>query len=261
MWAYLEHLSSNRRVKYPFSESANLPKELLLEYLVDMLIVTRDNTEYYISRIDRTDTAIILYFNNLFNVNIPHNTKDSVIKFSDPDHMVKILVGDGETTFLSGSYQYTINQTRIEPSCVLKQSSLVDSLASNDIALQGDIKLASGFNIELVQNDANKEIVIDVLPGAGLGHAPCSHSEYKNENRKPVCSINGNEVSKNILVHGDACTEIINYPDLHMIAIRNICAPCCDDCDEKLDEIENSDTAMQSDINDLDGRIDSLEGP
>jgi hypothetical protein len=261
MWAYLEHLSSNRRIKYPFSESANLPKELLLEYLVDMLIVTRTDTVYYISRIDRTDEDIILYFNNLFQISIPHGTKDSIIKFSDTNHMVKILVGDGETNYLSGSYQYTLDQTKTEPSCVLKQSSLVDTVSSKDIALEGDIKLASGFNTELIQNDPGNEIVIDILPGAGLGHAPCSHSEYENENRKPVCSINGTEVDRNILVYGDACTEIINYPDLHMIAIRNICAPCCEDCDEKLNEIEESDTTMQGDINNLDSRIDTLEGP
>jgi hypothetical protein len=261
MWAYLEHLSSNRRIKYPFSESAELPPELRLEYLVDMLIVTKNNLVYYISRVDRTDAEIVFYFNNLFNVSIPHGTKDSIMKFSDADHMVKILVGDGETDYLSGSYQYTVDQTKIEPSCVLKQSSLVDSVAARGIALEGDIRLASGFNVELVQNDSGKEIVIDILSGAGLGHAPCSHSEYENEDRKPVCSINGTEVDRNVLVHGDACTEVINYPALHMIAFRNICAPCCEDCDEKLDEIEDSDTDMQGNIDNLDDRIDMLEGP
>lgn len=248
MFPYLEYLSSNKLIKFPFSELAVLPDQIPNDLIVDLLIVTETpDIVYYLNRLEYTPTQIKLQING--NEIVIDRTSTTMYGYFDGSIKIKILLGRLSLDLAYGAWDYTESQTKFESCCVVPYSRIVHTLNN----LNNDVLLAEGYNTSLIPS--GNQVQIAFTSGAGLGTTPCEPYEYEF-----ISKINNEEVENNLLVKGLDCISIIHYPETNMIVINDRCKPCCQDCADKLTEITTNTSAVQDAIDALIVRIEALGG-
>ena len=259
MQSFIEHLSGNKYIRYPFSEQAILNDTIVPAFIVDLLIFSPlPNLEFYLSSLIIRENDFDFSINNIFDfVNIDKELKENYVlsELTNGDYQCKIiLVPFFINDVATGTYNFTADETKFEPSCIIPPGKRVMSIEACSIPLEENVHLGEGNNVSLSQ--VNDNIKIDFLPGAGDGAVPCEDNPLLDA----IYSINTNNFGKNYAISGSECIEIINEPEKSLIIIHDRCKPCCADCEDSIDSTNNDTTVLQGDLDSLDARLIALGG-
>ena len=259
MYPYLDFLSGNRNIKYPFSEKAILPRTIPRSFLIDLVIATKTDEPYFLRRISNKISTIDIIISNqsesiMLNFTIDCSNNNKLYTKEEEDVSIKLLIGDANSIKLQGIHSYFFNETIFEECCVIPYPAIVEGIEVNNVVYNGNIKFIAGYNIDIKENDG--QIEFSSFPGAGFGR-------YINDDKKEythIRSINNNKIKGNFNIDSSECINIIKYKTSNTVAINNNCTPCCINCAEDIDTINDKTVTVQIDIDSLDQRISNLGG-
>lgn len=246
-FAFLEFLSSNKLINYPFKENLDLPPEIPQDFIVDAVISTSISSPIFISQIEifptsTTDAEYRISINGIFVFAIPVSTEENSFptkfEFDSPTLKVKMLIGNNVfDNIVPNVFNYTANDTSFEECVVVPFPNKVLSING----LTGDVIFKEGYNCRLTVSD--NTILYEAIPGAGLGRTPC---DFETDNF--IRSINGQLLGPNMIIRDSECVRIDAFPELNTIVFANRCSPCCgpDECDNILDALEDEVVALET---------------
>lgn len=170
-----------------------------------------------------------------------------------------VCIGDLESFFEQtpdGVYEFSPDETRIEPSCIrpstvgVRTLRAVDSSGFTSHDLSGDVSLVAGENIRFDYDPENNALWVSADPNSGYTEK-CDCSET---GQKFVRSINGIAV-ENVEIVGDECVSVSTSDGV--ITMSDKCSmPCCG-CAETI-FINQTINDLQTSVNTLAGNVSSL---
>lgn len=280
MEAFVEWLSSNELITYPFKEDSTLVSttgfQLGQDVLVDAVIKGGDDDDrvYLSDLITDPDTIFLFFSSEKLGVVVAEFEIDRVaasvrkLFFSGPvddlsvcrDPAVPSVLNTYEMRLLVGAgilglgdaldEDFTADTAGLEPSITIPRPARVLSLADKEFPLDclgGNIFIGDGYNMAVVENLEQNSL--DFTAGQGLGLGSLIECPSLDEVPRKIRTINlkpGERDTRNYrIVSGDDCIEIRHYRASNMIVIHDHCRECCD-CDL---------------LTTLDARITALETP
>ena len=259
MLAFMDFLSSNKLIKYPIHEKAELPTEIPTDFFIDMVINTQADVEYYINKIIVNATDYLVYINDK-EISVPKaRTTNGIYTYNDADVSIKCVIGTNILQLVAGEHLFTLNQTKIEPCCTVIQHIIVSSVVVREEVLKGDVKLKSGYNCDVKEDLDSGEIELNAFSGAGLGTPECDADPYVNVDRKPIYTVNNTPYEEGFWLNRSECVEVLKRPKAHMVILNDICEPCCKDCDVQLVDITDQVNLNEENIIILSGKVTALE--
>lgn len=269
MEAYLEWLSSNSQITYPFKENVSrtstagfiLPEDVI----IDLVISGVDSQDrVFLRELKILLNTVSLTFHSvdlaadIIAITLPlshdlFREVQSTGTATDSKYTLRLVPGEGWGNLVPTlTHIFTLDTAEIEPSCIIPEQAKVLSIDLEDDPnmsvpgrLQGDVLLANGCNMEVVQDDEDGSFAFNAVPGGGEG--PCYSCDEDDDPLPGILTINGlmADARRNFKIQASECIEVRNYREQNMIALHDHCRPCCD-CDRLID---------------LDARITVLEGP
>lgn len=250
MLPYLEFLTSNRLIKYPFAEAAPLPATWPLDLIVDLAVVTSQwQIPWAITRVEVQATTLTLTFTTGLTITVARGvTPLTLATTSNATGYLKVLFGHTDLPWTNGIYTFT-DQLMLESCCVAPRGAIVTTLNTIDQA----VTLQPGYNTELTPDGAT--VTIAFRPGAGAGNPPCVDPVNPG-----IYTVNGVACSGNLSLLGSDCIEIRPEAAVPLVVVHDRCQPCCGNCDGDLQTINTAVDLAAVAIADLDARLSVLEG-
>lgn len=251
--------SNNIGTRYPFAEDANVPSFIPEDLFLDLLIHTDNyNIVYYLSKIIIDSSNISFFINDINFFTIDKNENYYTAVYDSEILKAKAII---RTMSLSntpaGEYTFLENETRFEKTCIVPYPANVRHIIVNGISLTGNINIRNGYNSSATVDGDN--VILNFTPGSGLGYTPCEDDGSSVGITKTNQIDNDN---KNFIISGSECVQVVDYKDHSIVAINDVCEPCCKDCDQQLVDINNEITTnINSRISSLNARITALENP
>ena len=262
MEAYLEWLSSNELINYPFKENVplqstlgiSLQKNLLIDIVIYGLKV---EDRAFLSKVNSVGATVTLTFSSINEGEILtfiiDKNSDSIRELFEQENgtiIGRLLPGEGLLNLGTETHIFTLANTELEPSVLIPFTERVFKLTHENSEFENDIQIGEGVNMEVEIDDENV-LRFNAGPGFGLGSLiGC----FETIEPKVIKTINGkgpNE-NNNFKIQGSDCIEARIFPDINMVLLYDHCRSCCD-CD-------NLNT-LQITADDLESRIEVLEGP
>jgi hypothetical protein len=267
MDAWLEWLTSNSLINYPFKEDQELRSvggfKLPLNLLIDAVVMGGSASDtVYLSKLITDPTTLFLFFSSLEQAAIIAEFEIPIALASvrkmfasvstDPTGFeMRLLMGAAVEVITDSLNEDFLPTTgALEPSTVAPRLPRVLSLADKDFPLTkitGDVKFGNGYNMEVSIDEASGAVIFTAGQGLGLGNL--IECPDLTETPRRIRTINGKKGELNTqnfrIVTGDDCIEIRHYPDINMIVLHDHCRECCD-CDR---------------LTGIDARITDLETP
>ena len=155
-----------------------------------------------------------------------------------------------------GVYEFSPDESRIEPTCIrpsvvgVKSIRSVDSSGYSSIGLTGDVKLIAGNNIRFDYDPDNNALWVSADPNSGY----TEECDCGDTGQKFVRSINGVAV-ENVKIVGDECVSVTG--DNGILTISDTCSkPCCGCAETAF--INQTINDLQTSVNTLAGNVSSL---
>lgn len=172
-----------------------------------------------------------------------------------------VCLGDLDAFFEmtpEGLYEFSGDETRIEPTCVRPSATGVRSLLAVDQSgyssarLSGDVSLVAGENVRFDYDPGANALIVSADPNSGYSEkCDCDVSEQTS-----VQSINGISVS-DVEIVGDDCVQVETDRDNGIIRISDTCAkPCCGCAETAF--INQTINDLQTSVGTLTGNVASL---
>ena len=178
--------------------------------------------------------------------------------FSDARGVV--CIGDLESFFEQtpdGVYEFSPEESRIEPSCIrpsvtgVRLLRAIDASGFTSYSLSGDVNLVAGDNIRFDYDQASNSLQISADPNSGYSEK-CDCGET---GQKFVRSINGVAV-ENVNIVGDGeCVEV-SASDGVITLVDKCSKPCCGCAETAF--INQTINNLQTSVNTLTGNVSSL---
>lgn len=266
---FLEWLTSNELLIYPLSEDSTLTngsQEIPTDLFIDAVIYGNTGT-YYISRIFQDGANLLVDVsqdgNLIFTIEALH-TEDTIRQvitvasiYDNIPHIGRFVFGAGLLKiFPTTEEMYTEAQAKFTPGICVPQQTQIHSLGiyNNDQqpVLLDDIKLLGGCNINLEQGTT-----------LTLSTGPNDSCECETSETRPyyISTINGVFSNLgNFKIEGSECVNVYSEPSHNMVVITNECKPCCEDCDDRVNEFNYNLGQVQTNITSISNRVSALGG-
>jgi hypothetical protein len=170
-----------------------------------------------------------------------------------------ICIGDLDRFFSENSeglYEFSLDETLVEPTCIRPSASGVRSLSAVDFdgymskRLGGDLSLVAGRNIRMDYDADSNAIVISADSNSGYS----DECDCDEEGGMFVSSINGVSV-RDVIIEGDDCLDVTTSNGV--ITITDKCAkPCCGCAETAF--INQTINDLQTSVNTLAGNVTTL---
>jgi hypothetical protein len=273
---FLEYLSGNELVAYPFTEdaeglvqhadtpvhgaSATLPRDFFLDAVI--LMPDRFSDEVFLASIEHTGAAFEFTLVTdidralaVFTIPLAPLPGRTPIAFRDTASMttVRLLTGPSFSSYLGGMAASSTDafgtRLRFETAAVDLRPQRVDKLiveqsVGPDVELSGQVVFVPGFNVDYSINpptipsgDATTQLRINAVPHGGVGQFnPC-------EDPKPpidyLAFLNGvgPDEDGNLTLDPGACHRLNLEPAANLLGLYNDCEPCCS-CQDYANAVE-----------------------
>ncbi len=238
---FLEYLSSNELIKYPFKDDATMGT-LPLNFILDAVIYGEEG-DLFINKIDNEYVYIARAPDEyLFKIRIPLINRS----ISTYNNKARILFGEIVSLYDTYSYEET---AFLDCICVPEISRVlsigIESRQGNP--LTGNVLLNSNDKMTALKLE-NNIITLDI------------NKVKKDTKCNAICKINNQKpTNNNINVAGSTCINVYKEPHLNMVAIRDECHACCENKEERLSNIEIDLLDIDDELASLDDRVTALE--
>lgn len=255
---YLDYLSSNQDVAFPFADDApglarataasvspaRLPRAFLLD-LVAVLPAQSLVGDLYLLRIEvDSATAFELVFGDGYGdvAAVPVDLDESpvygtVLQFVSSTVTLRLVAGDAFPTYLatvaaalsnSGTLNFALTLPLV-PAAVEFRGARVDSLKVGETTISlGDVGLVAGYNMAITRE--GQRITIAAGVGAGLGRRPGDCEDDEEEPLPAILNRLGQAAPDehgNVELIGGNCWRIVPDPANNRLLFYNDCEPCC----------------------------------
>lgn len=157
-----------------------------------------------------------------------------------------------------GVYEFSAQETRIEPTCIrpgavgVRSLQAIDGSGYTSQRLTGDVRLVAGRNVRLDYSPDDNAILVSADSNSGY-YEKCDCGQAGS---RTVKSINGIQVER-VKIVGDDCVQVDTDSGSGVITISDTCAkPCCG-CAETI-FINQTINDLQTSMGTLEGNVASL---